>query len=384
MRSQKEIDLLCKITNAYYLKFKNSGECISEFNPTNILNLDHDLYYSKKLLFEKLSTDIVISLKENLFYILVKETSIVHMLGPLEIDFKNLDDYHFVSYNEVEAVSRLFYFLLTGYELYYHIPRFVDESYKFYRGEKFFFSEEKIFNFEEQPNFTLNNQYQLYNVLLISIKEKNKGFLHNYIHSLLEEDLFEELLVDFEENVIEKLGIFRLKKNILIHTVSKIMFYLNEELVNKNNNINISYLIISEVEKANNIDNLLEIAYKIIDQIIDSIEDYQISINPYIRKATNYIICNLDQKLSLESVSKELSISPKYLSFLFKKELNITFKNYLIEKRLSKAKKLLLYTNKSLSDISLEIGIQNSNNFISFFKNYVHTTPNKYRFNFED
>lgn len=381
MRSQIDIDLLCKITNAYYLKFKENGNCLDILNPTNITNLENHLYYSKRLLFEKLSTDIVVALKEDFFYILVKETSIIHLLGPLEIDFKNLDDYSFFSYNEVASVARVFYYLITGYDFYSHIPRFVDESYKYYRGEKYFFSEEKIFNFEIQPKFTHNNQYQLYNLLAISIKEKNKTFLQNYINSLLQEDLFEDLLEDYEKEVIEKLGNFRLQKNLLIHTLSQIMFYLHENIVNKDRNNDLAYLIISEVEKADNIDSLILIANKLVDKIIDSVEDYRISTNQYIKSATNFIICNLDQKLSLEIVSSTLSISAKYLSKLFSKELNISFKDYLIEKRISKAKKLLLYTDKSLSDISLEIGIQNSNNFISFFKTYVKETPNKFREN---
>jgi len=90
-------------------------------------------------------------------------------------------------------------------------------------------------------------------------------------------------------------------------------------------------------------------------------------------------ICNLDQKITLDTISKDLAISSKYLSKLFKKELGLSFKDYLIKKRIDKAKKLLMYTNKSINDISLEIGIPNSNNFNIFFKNYVNETPQKYR-----
>lgn len=378
MKSQKQICLLCKITKSHYLKFKSSGECISEDNPTKIINLEKDLYYSKTLLFEKLSTDIVIALKEDLFYVLIKDASLVHTLGPLKIDFKNLNDGSFISYKEVDAISRLFYYLITGYELFYHVPRFVDESYKYYRGEKYFFSEEKIFNVEQQPKFTYNKKYQLYNVLSISLKEKNRAFLHNYINSLLQEDLFEELLEDYEKEVVEKIGKFRLQKNILIYSLSQIMYFLNEVAIDKSENM--TYLIISRVEKAKDIEGLVLVAYQLIDSIINSLNDHTTTSNPYIRRAADFIICNLDGKLTLALVSDELCISSKYLSFLFRKELNISFKDYVIHKRISKAKKLLLYTNKSLSEISLEIGIKNSNNFISFFKRYENVTPNKYRF----
>jgi len=379
MRSQKDIDLLCKITNAYYLKFLSSGECISKDNCTNMMNLDEYLHYSKQVLFENLSTDIVIALKDDMFYILIKELSVIHLLGPLEIDFKNLDDSTFNSYEEIAAISRLFYYLITSYNLYSHIPRFVDESYKYYKGEKYFFSEEKIFNFEEQSNYTFNNQYQLYNIFSISLKEKNKTLLKNYINSLLKEDLFEELLLDYEESVINAISKLRLQKNILIHAFTQIMYYLDEYLNSNINESDISMKIITLVEKAYDIDSLITISYKLIDQIINLLEKENISINQYVRYASNYIISNIDQKLTLEIVSSQMSISAKYLSKLFKKELNISFKDYLINKRIEKAKKLLRYTDKSLNDISLEIGIQNVNNFIAFFKTYTDKTPNRYR-----
>lgn len=379
MRNQKDIDLLCKITNAYYLKFISNGKCISGENVTNIVNLEKHLFYSKQLLFENLSTDIVIALKDNLFYVLVKETSLIHLLGPLEIDFKNLEDSTFTSYQEITAVSRLFYYFVTGYNLYSHIPRFVDESYKYYKGEKYFFSEEKIFNFEEQSNYTYNNQYQLFNVFSISLKEKNKSLLKNYINSLLREDLFEELLKDYEKGVVEKLGIFRLQKNILIHAFSQIMYYYNEYLTKKTSKSDMSLTIINSIEKANDIDQLITNAYLLIDEIVDLTKDEEIKNNQYIRFASNYIISNLDHKITLDIVSNQMNISSKYLSKLFKKELNISFKDYLVKKRIEKAKKMLLYTDKSISDIALEVGINNSNNFIAFFKNYTKITPNKFR-----
>ena len=104
---------ISKITKSHYLKFKSSGECISEDNPTKIINLEKDLYYSKALLFEKLSTDIVIALKEDLFYVLIKEASTCSYARTIKDRFKNLNDGSFISYKEVDAISRLFYYLIT-------------------------------------------------------------------------------------------------------------------------------------------------------------------------------------------------------------------------------------------------------------------------------
>lgn len=377
MRSQKDIILLSTITNSTYLKFLVNGECISENKISK--NLDDILYYSKKVLFENLSTDIVIALKDSQFYILVKEISFIHFLGPLKIDFKNINDSTFVSYSEITSIARLFYHLITGSNLYSHIPRFIDESYKYYKGEKHFFNEDKIFDLEEQPNFTKNNQYQLFNIFSISLKEKNKNLLKNYFSSLLHEDLFEELLRDYNDLGVKKISNLRLQKNILIYSLSQMMYYQKEYVFKSDFSDNLFIEIITNVEYANNLDELLDLSNLFIDKILDLIDKSYIINNQYIQIATNYIKSNLNQKITLDIVSKEVSISSKYLSKLFKKELNISFKDYLIEKRIEKAKKLLLFSDKSLRDISLEIGISNSNNFIAFFKNYTFFTPNEYR-----
>ena len=377
MRSQKEIELLSNITNSIYLRFIVTGECIS--NKNGSINLNDYLHYSNKVLFEKLSTDIVISLKDSQFYILVKEISVIHLLGPLNIDFKNLDDSTFVSYSEITAIARLFYYLITGSNLYSHIPRFVDESYKYYKGEKHFFNEEKIFDLEEQPNFTKNNQYQLFNIFSISLKQKNKNLLKNYFTSLLEEDLFEELLKDYNDLGATNIDELRLQKNILINSLSQMMYYQKDYVFKSDVNDNLFFKIINDVEYIEDINQLKQLSYNFIDTILELIDNSYTINSQYIHFATNYIKTNINQKITLDVISTKLSISSKYLSKLFKKELNISFKDYLIETRIEEAKKLLLFSDKSLRDISLEIGIPNSNNFIAFFKTYTSITPNAYR-----
>ncbi len=377
MRSQKEIELLSNITNSNYLQFLVSGECISENSINEKLN-DY-LYYSTKVLFENLSTDIVISLKDSQFYILVKEISVIHLLGPLNIDFKNLEDSTFVSYSEITAIARLFYYLITGSNLYSHIPRFVDESYKYYKGEKYFFNEDKIFGLEEQPNFTKNNHYQLFNIFSISLKEKNKNLLKNYFTSLLEEDLFEELLKDYSDLGVNNISEIRLQKNILIHALSQLMYYQKDYVFKSDISDDLFFEIINDIEVASDITQLKQMAYNFIDRILELVDNCSLINSQYIHFATNYIKTNINQKITLDIVSDKLSISSKYLSKLFKKELNISFKDYLIETRIERAKKLLLFSDKSIRDISLEVGISNSNNFIAFFKNYTSITPSAYR-----
>ena len=53
-----------------------------------------------------------------------------------------------------------------------------------------------------------------------------------------------------------------------------------------------------------------------------------------ISKCIHYIDNNIDKKLTMESVAKELFVSPSTLSHSFKEEIGVTFHRYLSEKRL--------------------------------------------------
>lgn len=55
--------------------------------------------------------------------------------------------------------------------------------------------------------------------------------------------------------------------------------------------------------------------------------------------------------------------------------------NYLIDKRITEAKKLLIETDYPVCDIASQVGIENINHFTNLFKKSTHLTPNYYRKN---
>lgn len=72
-------------------------------------------------------------------------------------------------------------------------------------------------------------------------------------------------------------------------------------------------------------------------------------------------------------------IDPDYGSRLFKKQYGISFKNYIIFKRIETAKKLLTYTDLSINMISSNIGYDNYSYFTRLFKKTEGVTPVEYR-----
>ena len=85
------------------------------------------------------------------------------------------------------------------------------------------------------------------------------------------------------------------------------------------------------------------------------------------------------KEITLEEVSKYVFLSPKYLSRLFQDEMDITFKTYISNQKISRVKNLVRYTNKSFTDIGLAIGISSSNNFAAYFKKHTGLTPKEFR-----
>lgn len=102
--------------------------------------------------------------------------------------------------------------------------------------------------------------------------------------------------------------------------------------------------------------------------------------NPYIIAAQEFIELNYNNPaLSLEEIAENLKIAPNYLSTIFSKNLGIKLFEYVNEYRLEKSIELLLHTDKTVNEISIECGFGSSRNYIRIFKKYKDNTPGAYR-----
>lgn len=98
-----------------------------------------------------------------------------------------------------------------------------------------------------------------------------------------------------------------------------------------------------------------------------------------IREALLYMEAHYGDALTLESVSEAVHLSPNYFSTVFKKEMEISFIDYLTGYRMNQAKKLLRESNKSIGEIAEQVGYHDARYFSRLFSKTVGITPNKYR-----
>jgi YesN/AraC family two-component response regulator len=95
----------------------------------------------------------------------------------------------------------------------------------------------------------------------------------------------------------------------------------------------------------------------------------------------NYIDDHFMEEISLKDMAGMFHTNMYYLCHLFKEMTGTTFKNYLIQRRVSYAKDMLCYTNKDIAEIVAETGFGSVNHFIRAFKKTVGITPHQYRKN---
>ncbi len=98
-----------------------------------------------------------------------------------------------------------------------------------------------------------------------------------------------------------------------------------------------------------------------------------------IAPALLYVDKNFTREISLDETAKTLNMNREYFCRLFKKTVGITFVDYTNIVRISKAKELLVSSQKTISEISDELGFSSVSYFTRVFKNITNETPAAYR-----
>ncbi|WP_195262839.1 response regulator [Clostridium sp. 1001275B_160808_H3] len=98
------------------------------------------------------------------------------------------------------------------------------------------------------------------------------------------------------------------------------------------------------------------------------------------RKVEEYIISNIKEELSLESIAKNFNLSSCYFSRNFKEFIGCNLSDYINSLRIKKAKELLNNNEMSIKEIGYEVGYSDPNYFSKVFKKYEGYSPTEYKF----
>lgn len=97
--------------------------------------------------------------------------------------------------------------------------------------------------------------------------------------------------------------------------------------------------------------------------------------NNRIDKVYDFVRENYDKKIKLENVSSLVSMGDEAFCRFFKKSLNKSFFTFINEYRVNIACKLLIETNKQVSQIAYECGYESLPFFYRQFQKFMNCSP---------
>lgn len=141
---------------------------------------------------------------------------------------------------------------------------------------------------------------------------------------------------------------------------------------------------ISDIIEANNIYTDLEINKNLSSLLSTLFSENMTNLKNVkqtydVRVIKDYIDKNFLKDISLDFLSKKFLINKFYLTRLFKKNYSITINDYITQKRITKSKELLRFSDKTITQISNECNIGDANYYSRVFKKIENITPKQYR-----
>ncbi len=131
-------------------------------------------------------------------------------------------------------------------------------------------------------------------------------------------------------------------------------------------------------------DDLLVDAYitEILVLISRSLEGHgeaeaRIDVPELVTQVKNYIFDHLTEQISLDDLSREFYFNGKYISSTFKKYTDMTIRAYILDQRITLAKRLLR-EGSNVSEACYHSGFLDYTNFIRSFTRTVGMSPGKY------
>lgn len=126
---------------------------------------------------------------------------------------------------------------------------------------------------------------------------------------------------------------------------------------------------------------IINLQYHMVLEYTRRVERIRLGKQPskLLMQVTNYVQHNLSKPLDVEELAKSMFISRTHLAAKFKQETGMTLTDFILKEKVEEAKRLLRYSDKSLSLISDYLGFSSQSHFTKVFKKHTENTPREYR-----
>lgn len=101
-----------------------------------------------------------------------------------------------------------------------------------------------------------------------------------------------------------------------------------------------------------------------------------------VSRCVEYIDAHLNEHLTLNVLSDQIGLCAGHLTTIFKREMNQTIGQYILNSRIQTAKNMLNYSELTYSQISSALAFSSQSHFTKVFREQTGYTPKEYRMKF--
>ncbi len=215
---------------------------------------------------------------------------------------------------------------------------------------------------------------------IIKENENNEGVIERLeeLKILLNKSnfsVFEKMLRDFLDYIIGK-NITQLRATEYLTNLLYYCYVLNNKFVKDATCFElINSAIVLSFDKKMLYENVLSLFADTYDKLLTTQDSYYLII-----QLDEYINKHYCESINLLKLAKEFSLTPAYLSKIYKEQKQLTPNDQITGLRIDKAKKLLSSNaNMKIKDVALYVGYEDPLYFSKVFKKNVGYTPKSYQ-----
>lgn len=112
---------------------------------------------------------------------------------------------------------------------------------------------------------------------------------------------------------------------------------------------------------------------------INQLTEHQAELVEIVRKVHDQMVTHLEQKITIEELSKQYHINPTTLKEAFKNVYGMSIAAHIKKHRMNRAAELLRETDLSVAEIAQAVGYDSQSRFTSTFKSFFRILPREYR-----
>lgn len=186
------------------------------------------------------------------------------------------------------------------------------------------------------------------------------------------ETIFEQIYRDWDNDPVDCQIVSDKAKTYIYETLVERKPWLEKFLYKKDYYHHFGFSLISKDDLV----NIWTVNFRLASEMV---KKYQMIDDKLVYKIGKYAVVHVDERLSLDDVSKGVFLNPTYISHIFKKVTGMSFVNFMTDVKIDRAKVLLRDSDARINEVAYTLGYSNQEYFTRTFKKKMKVTPVEYQ-----